>query len=202
VSECLESGIEHDGVTVYVLGINSVHSGCVAQLWTVLQSVGWGGAQVVFGVGQAAYQRAERKKEGVWYELRTRVTAEARNAKDQAWSAAQKAYPKGSPNRGRAQREVAEIELPQFWSCAPAVCVDLWEDPWLDARAPSQEDQDEWQKGKQPFSRGDMNITVTVDYEKIKFALRELAETRRERLIDDALSIYLRYEAEHPGVLV
>ena len=205
-SDCLDNPLEHDLVSVYVLGVSSGHPGSAAQLWAVLEEVGWDNAQVVFGCGRLTYQEFEEQKDGVWYDCRSRVRLEARLAKERSYSDARNNHPKGSRNQKRAQLEAGDMELPQFWCCAPSV-LDLWE-PWLKARAPSKADEDQWR-----MSSGENLHIVEVISDalssgpkaqldndaKIQYTLRGLAEQRRQRTVDDAVSIYQRYEADHAG---
>jgi hypothetical protein len=40
VAECLSAPLTHDGVDVYVLGVNQVHPDCASQLWEVMEGCG------------------------------------------------------------------------------------------------------------------------------------------------------------------
>lgn len=182
VSECLHRPLDHEGVPVYVLGVNSRHPDCANQVWEVVETVGWQNTSVVFGCSRSHYLEAEdgasSRSSSPWYRIRTHVDEQVKVHKVAASTARRDAQKQMATRRRRNQKTNRSLtqQHVQFWCCGPDLrnctfALDFLADPFVVDPSSTVEPNEELQ-------------------------LRKLDEQQMDQRLEEAQRIYRRWNTE------
>lgn len=174
VSACLSTPLEHDGVRVHVLGVNSTHPDCASQLWEVAEAVGWENASIVYGCTREQFY--EQEKSGMWYGSRKFVDEQVKARREAAGRTQRQARKQTGPRqRRRTQHPRSRKSQPtHFWCCAPASLPSGGDSFSAKAYASS--------KGQQ-----------TEEAQQ----LRKMDEYQMEQRLNDAQRVYQQWKEQH-----